>query len=434
MTKKYLISPILLFLSFFCFSQEQGYKIKITIEDIQDKILYITGNYGDESYIFDSVKVNKKGSFTLQHKQRHIPAGIYQVNNRKGETYFDFIIDRSRDFSITTSKDRFWEQFVVENSEENQLYYLFKKEYQYDVPSNSYIENLLETSPEALLSKYIQAHYYELETPVFLMEDNFTTDVLAEYDYLIEHFFDNVDFSDPRLLRVPLDLKVDVYFSQLLVQHADTLNCEIDKFIARAKHNEEMEHYYLKYFYHLFDDGNPLHDAILVHLYDIYCHDHRCDWLDEQSSRRLYREVNRKRKTLPGQIVPPLEGVDFEGELFSTASIENSYFILWFWDPDCEDCLELTPELFEFYETFSELYDFEVVAISVTEDFERWSDFVTQNNFYWVNLSYALGEPNYDFIDYFDLITTPGIFLLSKEHKIIARQFSLDDLIYKFDN
>lgn len=433
MCKKLLVYFSLFFLPFFCFSQEQGYKISVSIAEIKDQMLYITGNYGEESYVFDSVKV-KKGSFTLQHKQRGLPSGIYQIRNKKGEIYFDFIVDRSRHFSITTSLDYLNRDFFVDNSDENQLYYLFKKEFQHEMPSNSYIDNLLETSPDALLSKYINARYSEPEMPVFLMDDNFTADVHAEYHYLIEHFFDNVDFTDARLLRVPLDLKVDLFFTQLLIQNPDTINCEIDHFIALMGDNEEVKHHYLRYLYHLFDDGNPLHDAILVHLYDIYCHDHRCDWLEESLSRRLYRDVMRKRNTLPGHIVPHLEAFDRDGKLFSTKEIKNSYFFLWFWDPDCEDCLELTPVLYEFYDTFSELYDFEVVAISITEDLDRWINFVDENGFDWVNLSYATGEPNYDLIDYFDLITTPGIFLLSRDHKIIARQFSLDELIEQFNH
>ena len=52
----------------------------------------------------------------------------------------------------------------------------------------------------------------------------------------------------------------------------------------------------------------------------------------------------------------------------------------------------------------------------------------------WMNGSYSMGEPNYDLVDFFDLLATPGIFIIDKNHKIIARQFPLSKLGEIFEN
>ena len=44
------------------------------------------------------------------------------------------------------------------------------------------------------------------------------------------------------------------------------------------------------------------------------------------------------------------------------------------------------------------------------------------------HLDETIREPNYDFINYFNILTTPGSFLIDKDHKIIMRSFSLDEL------
>jgi len=235
-------------------------------------------------------------------------------------------------------------------------------------------------------------------------------------------------------LRTPIDDRLDVIFSKILCnQHSDIINSEIDKLIAKTGNNDELRRYFLQYLYKKVDVGLPEYDGVIVHLYDYYCPDGTCDWLDEHFNRRIKREVLRKRKTLIGQIVPPLEVYTQTREKISSENIVSKYVVLWFWDPDCEGCVEETPKLYEFYENFHALYDFEVIAISITEDYERWSKFIPKIP-NWINASFAVEEPNYDLVDYFDLLTTPGIFIIDKEHKIIARQFPLEKIFTIFED
>lgn len=125
---------------------------------------------------------------------------------------------------------------------------------------------------------------------------------------------------------------------------------------------------------------------------------------------------------------------DAQHNSVSTKDIKHKYIILWFWDPDCDECVELTPQLRDFYDIYKDYYDLEIYAVSITDDYDRWDDFIRKNQLTWINVSYAIGEPNYDFVDYFDLITTPGIYIINSKHKIIARQFPLDELHEKLGN
>jgi len=46
----------------------------------------------------------------------------------------------------------------------------------------------------------------------------------------------------------------------------------------------------------------------------------------------------------------------------------------------------------------------------------------------WINVSCVHGMLDYDFIDFFDIITTPSILLMDKNHKIISRELSFSKL------
>jgi thiol-disulfide isomerase/thioredoxin len=67
--------------------------------------------------------------------------------------------------------------------------------------------------------------------------------------------------------------------------------------------------------------------------------------------------MERKRKLLPGQQVPFLEAYDREGKVIRTQDLKSAYILLWFWEPDCETCMELTPALLDFYSQFKHSLD-----------------------------------------------------------------------------
>ena len=434
MYKKLIIFSCFILYTASLFSQnEKGYNIRIELTDREDETLFITGNYGYDFFIFDSAQMGK-GIALFKHKDKIIPDGIYQLTNRRGDSYFEFIVDKDRNFQISTSAKNPYLKSTISNSEENVVFFEYQKMKMFneELPQN-YIDNFTETSPNSLISIYIKANEFRPNIPDFYQKDGITPDTFAGYLYLKKHFFDNITFSDSRILHVPVNYGIDLFFGRIISQKADSINREIDQFMANIS-DEEIRNYFLRHLLHLFDNDNPAYDAVLVHLFDTFCPNGQCEWLDENSFRRFSRNIKRKRITLPGEKIPELAAYDRNEQIINTKDIDNSIIILWFWDPDCDDCLEQTPKLFQFYKTYKNVYDIEVYAVSVTEDLDRWEHFIDENRLDWVNVSYAKGEPNYEFIDYFDLITTPGIFLIDKNHIIIDRQFPLDDLLEKIEN
>lgn len=402
--------------------QPKGYNITFVLEDQQEKMLFIVGNYGYQYYIVDSALIRKNHTARFQSKDKIIYDGIYQLTDRDGRSYFEFIIDHNRNFTISTRSDYPFRNPKIENSDENKAFFEYQK-LKEGVPelSPEYLAGFTETAPSSLLSLYIKTEQSANEAPV--------ADVSNKSDL----FFDHIDFSNPSILRMPVNYGVELFFTRLTGPHPDTIIRQIDRFITETVSHTEVRHYFLDYLMRLFDHGDPRYDAVLVHLFDRYCPEQKCEWLDEYSSRRFSRETARKRKLLPGQQVPPLRAFDRDSHPTGTADLGHRYIILWFWDPDCEDCLEQTPILYEFYQANKEVYDIEVYAVSVTEDLERWERFIDENDLQWINVSFANGEPNYDFVDYFDLITTPGIYVIDDRHTIIDRQFPLEKLPFIFD-
>lgn len=403
-----------------------GYRISFAIEDLAEKRMFLSGYYGGSEYLFDSANV-KREKFTFQQKGKTIPNGFYLVHNSEGKNYFYIIIDGDQHFTLHSSS----EGVVIEGSEANIAFF----EYQKALASNSDPAPFMETAPNSLLARYLKSQQHE---PKLLNEfevngqDTIFHSVREQYEYYVKHYFDGFDLSDSDLLRTPLTLEIEDYFISVLEgQDAQFIKKAADELIQGTfdKNNRPTENtnYYVKRVMQTFMGGDPRYDVAFVHLYDKYCVNNST--IFSESEARLYNLLSdRKRRILPGKTIPAIQAYKTETEMFDTGNDTCAYKILWLWDPDCDDCLELTPKLNEFYRQFRETYNFEVYAISVTPDLERWSNFIAEHDITWQNGSYGYGMPNYDVVDFFDILTTPAVFLLDKNHKILERHFSLDDI------
>lgn len=380
------------------FAQKKSYRITFKWYQgnvsCEGKMAYLTGFYGDERQVYDSAVVRKG---TSVFKGKELPDGLYEVSVAGMES-FPLVISESRQFT-------YWTDGVshIEGSSENLAYQLAHFSIN---TTDGYIPEpvVFETHSEGhdLVYKYLLLEYLGLE---------------------------QCPYPDARLLRHPL-------FNQLISNKLQSENITIiDSVFDLYNLDTEIGQYYmvqtLKY-YNM--DNNVAYDDILLHLYDKYYLPSGLQLFSENYERRLLKGVERKRHMAIGAQMPPLEAKSADGKLISTASIDRPNTVIWFWDADCEDCLEETPLLNEMYEKYQEEYDFEIFGYCITADVKRWQEVSKEMDIKFINTCDGLGGSNYDVIDYFNILTTPACLLLDQDHKIIMRQFSLEQLEEFFNN
>lgn len=370
-----------------CFAQKKGYDIRVLIPEKEGKMFYLQGFYGDESSYIDSCRV-KKGIARFKSGAL-LPDGYYQIRQGTGSADFAIVVEQSRNFTISSE--------TVSNSIENQTYQNFSKHLAGSTWEDHVLtEALCSTSPNSLVSQYMKLEKYGL---------------------------DSCDQMENRLLRHP---EFNYLISKQLMSADITV---IDQTIEKFGATSEIGKYYLaKMLKHYNMDNNAPYDDILVHLYDKYYLPNKLQLYSDTYERTLKRAIIRKRHTLVGAKIPYLEAVNADGKRESTQNPQRAYTVIWFWDPDCEDCQEETPILHQMYVEHGEEYDFEVFAHSLTADTDRWKRISKEWGLTWPNTCSEMGESNYDFIDYFNIVTTPCCLLIDQNHKIIMRQFTLEQL------
>jgi len=430
----FLLSIVFLPLASFSQVSSKGYEIRFKPHSACDEYLYLVGIYGNRPWVVDSAK-NVKCQYIFKNKKQNLPAGFYTIQSKTGTIFAEFLIDQTRKFTIEATE----KGLVFINSDENVVFQQFKN----DLLAGNDLYFYYETAPESLLGKFVLAQYIPVRIPEFFRgSTGMEAAAQKYYQFIINHFFDNVDFKDLRLMRTPLNINLKEFFVEsLFPQTAENVISSIKDLFHRILDKNptpaqlDVRDFYLKKLIHLYMNLEPKFDTVFVYFVDNYVSKLTTSEFISDSEIDVFKRIaDRKRRTFVGQTIPVFESYTNEHHKISTADITTNYTILWFWDPDCDHCLEDTPNFYDFYCQYHDLYDFDVIACSVTEDYDRWIRFITDRHLSWHDTSYAIAEPNYDAVEFFNFDETPAIYVIDKQHKIVARQLSIDELIEVFES
>jgi len=115
----------------------------------------------------------------------------------------------------------------------------------------------------------------------------------------------------------------------------------------------------------------------------------------------------------------------YKGIFVSLYDIEKDFIILYFWEPDCGHCKEATPKLKSYYEK-ARNESIEIFAICTTSDKPKWAEYIEENKLTWINGWDPERRSNFGFS--YNVQSTPLIYILDKDKKIIAKKLSVDDI------
>ena len=170
-------------------------------------------------------------------------------------------------------------------------------------------------------------------------------------------------------------------------------------------------------------------DAVYVHLVDTYYAKGKTPWADEEQIKKLMAQAETTRPILIGKIAPNLTFYTEAGQPVSIHGIEAEYTVLFFWDPECGHCKKQIPFVIDFYNAYKDK-GVEVLAICTKtgEDISScWSTIKERGMDIWVNAADQYLRNRYKSI--YDVKTTPQIFILDKNKKIIVKKIAGEDLV-----
>ncbi|MEO9967013.1 MAG: thioredoxin-like domain-containing protein [Reichenbachiella sp.] len=434
-------------------SDSDTYRIELDINGLEDSVAYLGYYRGEKRYVLDTTTVNSKGIMVFKNN-KELKTGVYFLYTKSYT--LEFLVDQSKNFSLKTEKTSPYQNLQIKNSPENEQFKTFQlimMEHQDQMQSLS--SSLDSTSTEAdttrvrermLALNQINGNRRDSLVNVFgdtymsqilimmskspelkLDSDSLTLDQKkAQYHYYKAHFFDGIDFSSEGLIRAPNFYgKVKEYIERVTFQNPDSVISSIDIVLDKAKNNSELFRFLMGMFFQEYQNAKIMGmDKIFVHLSDNYYLNGRVDWADSSLLAELDKEMKFLRENQIGLKAPQIYLSDTLGRATSLYDIKSDYLILFFYDPDCGHCKKKAPLLYDLYNKMNG--DFEVAAITVSTDMDKWKKFINDFDLDWINL----GDLSYrsNFRVQYNVRTTPQVYILDKNKQIIAKKLDIEQI------
>jgi thiol-disulfide isomerase/thioredoxin len=168
-------------------------------------------------------------------------------------------------------------------------------------------------------------------------------------------------------------------------------------------------------------------DAVFVHMAKNYYMTGQAFWADSTTIAKISERARKLEYSLCNNTAPNLIMKDTAGVFQILHAIQKDYTIAYFWDPECGHCKKVTPKVKEFYDKFKDELDVEIYAVCTNADEkESWIKYINENNLDWINVEDPEQKTAYKYL--YDIYSTPVIYLLDKDKKIIAKRIGAEDL------
>jgi thiol-disulfide isomerase/thioredoxin len=465
--RKLIFSILLSLVPVFLSGQlKNGYEINVTIMDLQDSTVFLAYHLGDKQYIKDTAKLDRSGNGIFRGQQ-NLPQGIYMIV-LPGRKYFEILISDNQRFSLSCTFSNYFNTLKFTGSKENSAFVEYQKNWvtmqQTAIAISKRIQNNKQNNDSLKILGSVQKLQEEnmktyLKSVVKANEGNFLGTLVKgllpidipkftipigyknpdsirwvlNYNYNKDHFFDNIDLNDERLIRTPLLYsRLDSFFTNVLIQSPDTINKEIDKLINKCSSNYKMFQFVSVYLFNHFRESEIMgHDAVMVKIADDIYLSGKADWVTREFKDDLRKQIDLIRPNLIGKKAENMVMDSYKGIFVSLYDVEKDFTVLYFWEPNCGHCQEATPKLKAYYDKPKD-YSLEVFAVCTTADKEKWTKYIEDNKITWINGWDPKRISHFDF--YYNVQSTPTIYVLDKNKKIIAKKLAVEEIGPFIDN
>lgn len=453
----------------FCFLTgfTQDYRVQLNAPQYSKGNAYLIYYYGKNMNLVDSAGVNSSGEAVFSNEKTLHP-GIYAVVLPGKRITFDFLVGEEQTIQILI-KDTAnpVESAIVSGSRENILF----RDYQRFVAEkgaaleaerkafaqaktsadstkhqenytrlnrelNSYRDNIIEQYPQSMLAALLKT----LKEPrVPHPAPKSRQDTLENFRHYKENYWEGVTFNDHRIIRTPFFIpKLERYFRQVIDQDPDTIIREADYLLLLARSNEPMYQFLMNWFTDEYYQPKVMgQDKVFVHLFEKYHSKGVSTWLNEKQHKSIAERAYMVMSNLIGEPAAPLVMTDVAGKESRLYDIQSKFTVVSFWDPNCGHCRTEMPLLDSLYRNKWKKEGVKIYAVLTDKNVrDKWKDFITKHNLNeWTHVYQSeaqqkaindSGSPSY--LQLYDVIQTPTVYLLDEEKRIIAKKLTLEQM------
>ncbi len=448
----------------------EGYKIAVDIKPYQNQWVYLAYHYGRLKGLADSAFLGPDSKGVFQGKEPLKP-GIYIMASPSKAILFELLMGEDQQFSLQVDTLKLADGVQFSGSQDNTDFLAYTQFVSSKVPElesakriagdstsseiekkqaenayasankalEQYRSNYVAQHPEALLSAIFNA-MKDHPAPESLQHPTTRADSVASYRYGKDHYWDDIDLMDGRLVRTPiLESKLKNYLDNWVVPDADSVITEFNWMIALGRNDPEMFKYLIGYYVDNYMYPKVMgQDKVFLHVYEKYLSGDKpkVDWLNEKQMKTIRERAMMIMANQLGSQGWDMVLVDTAGKTKTLYNTQADYTVIVFWDVHCGKCKEEIPKMDTLYRTKWLKENVKIYAVMVNEDaVKEWPQYIRDHAPGWVHVHQPkamrdeeekAGKPN--FRQLYDMRSTPTLFLLDKDKNIIAKSLGLSDL------
>ena len=449
---------ILLVLPLSLFAGQDGYVVKFKIHGLKDSICLVANYYGNGTYVTDTLEVDGKGIATFIAPADQ-PRGVY-ILVISDKVYFDFVLNNDMKFTMETDKRDPVGEMKISGSLDNEEFYAYMRynqekfkriqalqQHLKTIENNEdsvkvindqivqlnneiidYKLNIARERPFSFLAMLINAMKEPVITEVPTLP-NGRKDSTYAYRYFKEHYWDDMNLTDNRLIRTPVfHNKLKKYFDQVVVQNPDSIFKESVILIEKARPDPEMFKYIVWFITYHYENSEIMgFDKVFVDIVDQYYVTGEATWVSGPVLENILKKANRIRPLLLGSHAPNMIMMDTTDQLVSLYNVNAFITILLFWDPDCGHCEKEIPHLRELYDKYKEKYELEIFSVCSDTSMAKMKEHIQKKKMTWVNVNGPRTLTG-DYHELYDIQTTPVIYILDRDKRILAKRLQSDQV------
>lgn len=244
-------------------------------------------------------------------------------------------------------------------------------------------------------------------------------------DYLAKHYWDKFDFHDTTYIHEPeiTEQALSNYIDLLSHVTPETRSSSIKTMMARAEQDSTMFHYFSemteKY---LYDPLSPQrNEEIYIAVLEYIIQTSSLNEVEKIRPAHLLEQAQRNRIETPATDFTYTLADGRDGQLYG---IQADYLLLFFHNPDCQACLEITRQL-SASPLVNDLLNnktLSILAIYPDEDLEAWKAHIPTMPKEWIN-AYDQGHTLKN-DEIYDLKAIPTLYILDKGKKVLQKDIS----------
>ena len=433
--------------------------IRVKIDNYDRDTILLANFFGDKQFIRDTAVIGQDGWYEFS-RDTVFEQGIYLVVLPPDNQYFQLMMDETQRFSVETEKGDEVAKMKIDGSLDNQLFYDYlqylnkmrpraeainaKKEGVADEEKIAKLDeelSKLNDEVQAYQDKIITDHATTLTAALIRSNKNPEIPEFADlpeeeqrerqWRWMQQHYFDNIDLGDPRLIRTPfLQQRVDYYINNLTTQDPDTLIQAIDYILEQTRPAATNFQYFLSNFLNTYAASKIVgQDAIYVHLVNQYYAKGDAPGLEEETLTKIKEEARKMEPVLLGNDAPEIILQDKDGNKVNVREVDADYTVLIFWRPGCGACKKAAEPVLNFAKKYK---DQKVKVLSIctkfTDEVPLCWEFIEEKG--WQDDVINLVDPYHRsrFNVKYNVTGTPRIFILDRDKKIAIKGIGAEQL------